>query len=348
MGNKLRSMLNHKDENYTLTVHFNNEEEREEFLNAIEYIDTYGKPQKVSYASFIDIKKNINNRQYPLEVHQDIEEIMLRPVSDVISIELDLDTFSDKIDFIRTVSKKFVRLESKDMSLLKINIDFVLEEYKMQLTYKYELLDDVTLQNLVYESKKFVALLDVLLKKGFQSDQLLKTRKQFKQSSDYYQRIMALLDVFSIEVDSKTAINESKPNFVIEEMYLLLVQKKIIKKNDKLNYISTADVEAPRVGQELFASYIDKCVFSFANQNRNFYIVKCVFGAKIKSIEESEDGKKIIYFEEKKDKPMFMSYSAYLTEEEAQYEIDQIIDKHEEYIHAEHFTDQLKKLLEVA
>ena len=30
MGNKLRSMLNHKDENYTLTVHFNNEEERKE------------------------------------------------------------------------------------------------------------------------------------------------------------------------------------------------------------------------------------------------------------------------------------------------------------------------------
>ena len=205
----------------------------------------------------------------------------------------------------------------------------------------------MTLQNLVYESKKFAALLDVLLKKGFQSEQLLKIRKQFKQSSDYYQRIRELLDVFSIEVDSKTAINESNPNFVIEEMYLLLVQKKIIKKNDKLNYISTADVETPQVGQELFASYIDKCVFSFANQNRNFYIVKCVFGARIKSIEEFEDGKKTIYFEEKKDKPMFMSYSAYLTEEEAQFEIEHIMDKHEEYIHAEHFTDQLKKLLEV-
>ena len=112
MGNKLRSMLNHKDENYTLTVHFNNEEEREEFLNAIEYIDTYGKPQKVSYASFIDIKKNINNRQYPLEVHQDIEEIMLRPVSDVISIELDLDTFSDKIDFILRTDFRIFRMLS--------------------------------------------------------------------------------------------------------------------------------------------------------------------------------------------------------------------------------------------
>lgn len=44
---------------------------------------------------------------------------------------------------------------------------------------------------------------------------------------------------------------------------------------------------------------------------------------------------------------MFMSYSAYLTEEEAQFEIKHIMDKHEEYIHAEHFTDQLKKLLEV-
>ena len=95
-------------------------------------------------------------------------------------------------------------------------------------------------------------------------------------------------------------------------------------------------------------SLFDNVIYvSFANQNRNFYTVKCVFGARIKSIEESEDGKKTIYFEEKKDKPMFMSYSAYLTEEEAQFEIEHIMDKHEEYIHAEHFTDQLKKLLEV-
>lgn len=347
MGNKLRNMLSHKDENYTLTVHFKNEEERKEFLEAIEYIDTYGEPRKVPFSPSIDITKNINESQYPIERHKTIEKVMLAPPYDLYSLKLNLDGHAEKIDFIRTVSKKFVRLESKDMSLFKINIEFALEEYKMRLTYKYELLDNVTLQNLVYESKKFAALLDVLLKKGFQSEQLLKIRKQFKQSSDYYQRIREVLDVFSIEVDSKTAINESNPNFVIEEMYLLLVQKKIIKKNDKLNYISTADVEAPQVGQELFASYIDKCVFSFANQNRNFYIVKCVFGARIKSIEESEDGKKTIYFEEKKDKPMFMSYSAYLTEEEAQFEIKHIMDKHEEYIHAEHFTDQLKKLLEV-
>lgn len=347
MGNKLRSMLNHKDENYTLTVHFKNEKEKNEFLDVIEYIDTYGEPRKVSFSPSIDITKNINESQYLLEKNKTIEKVMLTPVCDMISLKLDLDGHADKIDFIRIVSKKFVRLKSKNMSLFKINIEFALEEYKMRLTYKYELLDDVTLQNLVYESKKFVALLEVLLKKGFQSEQLLEIRKLFKQSSNYYQRIKELLNVFSIETDSKTAINESNLNFVIEEMYLLLVQKKIVKKNDKLNYISTADVESPQVGQELFASYIDKCVFSFANQNRNFYIVKCVFGARIKSIEESEAGKKLIYFEEKKDKPMFMSYSAYLTEEEAQFEIEHIIDKHEEYIHAEHFTDQLKKLLEV-
>lgn len=78
--------------------------------------------------------------------------------------------------------------------------------------------------------------------------------------------------------------------------------------------------------------------------NRKLHAANLLINAVLKNVEEMENGNLKIKYGDTEDKPMYISYKAFMTEEEAKKELENVIDHKEEYEKAKtaaaHWSDK--------
>ena len=161
---------------------------------------------------------------------------------------------------------------------------------------------------------------------------------------NYYSMSKELARALNIELTPTELIEEDNSGYLLEKFYLLLVKKRIIRVDEKFDNIIVDDTQDFRVGQELFATCIQEGDLEMFGTSRSIYVVNCFFGARIKDI-NSNNGQKIVFFEDSEKRPRYISRTAFLSREEAKNEIECINERRErmeEYLNAEHWVEQVK------
>lgn len=125
----------------------------------------------------------------------------------------------------------------------------------------------------------------------------------------------------------------------IDELYLLFFEKKVMRLNAKLNSTDLATVDMkfydtlPEIDSNIALVFTSTVDFSFLKQKVRLYSANFVVNALVKEIQKDSKVTKILYGDTD-SKPMYISYSAYKTKEEAEQETDSILNHKDEYINA--------------
>ena len=346
MGNRLKEMLDKKNNGLALTFTFNSLEDRTNFLSAVNKTGETGMPQEVPAPQSIETRITIGSYQYPYKNENDIVKMIVYPATSIFEIPVIVDGAEFKYLFRRVKTNEVISINSINTSVIDVTMELRLNDKVVNFTYKSHPKTAETIDILIQEYKCFLALLDYMFQESGPTDKLEDIRKYYSQSIKEYTRAKQLSEVLAIDLTPKMVIDEKDKERLIEKVYLLLVKNSIIRQNDKLNHIEMVNIENLEIGQELFATYRQKVDLEIFGEHREFYTVNCIFGAEICKVEPNDDGTNVVYFKESEKNPMFRSYSAFIDETAAQKEMDNIMDRRELYEHAVSWMDQLRALLQ--
>ena len=162
-------------------------------------------------------------------------------------------------------------------------------------------------------------------------------------------------------IESKLAISIS-PNLLnglpdeehhdIDELYLLLCEKKVVRSNAKLTYtdISPAVMNSTEmsfsIGHKIALTFTYGIEFNFLNQTVTLYTANLLVNALVKDIQKGDDGTAKILYGDTDSKPMYISFSAFETIEEAEQELNAIPQHSDIYVNAKTSNTYINKYYE--
>jgi hypothetical protein len=135
----------------------------------------------------------------------------------------------------------------------------------------------------------------------------------------------------------------------IEELYLLLVEKKILRLNAKLTIndntgITINDsIDEPIIGKTIDLIFTGMYEYELGGQTFSLYSAGLLTNAIVTDIEERDDGKIRIIYDDNDSNPMFIANSAFVTEEEAKKEVKNIMNHVKDYKSAKLLEDYLQE-----
>lgn len=347
MGNKLKRMLESKDDGISFTLNFKNIEDKKDFINIINNIEEMGSPQKAPTPQSMEMKKTKGDYQYPYEKIENIQDIRIYPPQGVVAFPIMVDGFRERYIFVRLETNDIVTLKTANPEVIDVKMVLNSKDNTVNFTYTSHPGNASSIDKLIGEYKRFLALIEFVFQNNAMDEKLEDTKKYFKYSLRAYIRIKELCEVLQIESTPKMIIDEDDKDFFIEKLYLLLIKKTIIRQNDKLNNIEMVDIDNIEIGKKLFATYCQSAELEIFENHKEIYIVSCIFGAEISDVEIKENGKNIVFFKESEKDPMYRAYSAFLDQESAEKEMNNIMQKREQYENAISWMDQLRELLDL-
>ncbi len=343
MGNRLKRMLE-EDNSVNLSVKFKSSYDRDVFAKAVEEIGETGVSKDVPIPLSIEISEKNGEYIYPVGKGENFVDFRVFPGEEIIDIPILIEGKEETYLFKRSVSNDKIYLRSVKSDVVNVEIDITKDDNKMNFTYTVSPINAKTVDELIYEYKRFLVLLGTMFKDKYLDDKIEDVKRGFSYMINYYSMSKELASVLNIELTPTKLIKEDNSGYLLEKFYLLLVKKRIIRVDDKFNNITVEDTQDFKVGQELFATYIQEGNLEIFGTSRNIFAVNCFFGAKIKDINDN-DGEKIVLFEDSEKRPRYISCTAFLSREEAQNEINCINERKErmeEYLNAEHWVEQVK------
>lgn len=126
----------------------------------------------------------------------------------------------------------------------------------------------------------------------------------------------------------------------IDELYLLLCEKKVVRLDAKLTSTDSTSVAMNRtetplsIGSKIALTFLSSIELNFLKQTVTLHTANLLVNALVKDIQESDDGTVKILYGDTDSKPMYISFSAFETSEEAKQESDTILQHDEIYVNA--------------
>lgn len=160
-------------------------------------------------------------------------------------------------------------------------------------------------------------------------------REHYKESS-YIQGFINKINIKEAE----------EKEFLIEKLYLLLIENGKIRSNQKIKSINDVEIDKAVIGEPIFVVYVNEQNIDLFGNVITFYMVSSIFNAIAEDIKKDENGKKKLLFSDTDSNPMYRVYSGFLNKKEAEKEEKRVINKIEEYKEAKTLEEYLEQLRE--
>ena len=341
MANKLKDLFEgEKSEKFYGTIRFEDPESCEEFKKVLDKALSDGKVKKVEGVKSIEVGLTDGSNYYPIESSETIKDLLVGPSVEYINFPLQMEGKKETIQFIKTQRQGYFEIRTRNKAVIDILVKIYVEQQKIKFTYKTHIENAADLNSLILEYKKALAFVNELFNKQENISEREEMISSFERSIRYFNRLKELEIVLNMPISPSAITREQDEDYLIEKLYFLLVKGEKIRSNDRLNFIDRVEISNMKEGEEIFGAYMSTidCIL-FENKFR-IYTVNCIFNAIISKIEENDNGRKV-YFKDKDFKPMYHSYSGFLSKEKAESELKEILSKKKEYETAKGFTDYL-------
>lgn len=343
MPNKLSEIFSDDMFNINGKMRFKDEEAYKNFLSALEVVQKEGRVVPIEGVTSIVTEIQTQGQKYPLQEHTNISELVVGPSVEEVNIDVDVAGEKKILKFRRYAISEGVVLETAEESIIYFKFVFRKDgSSRHNLTYKvqFELANSV--QEIINASDLALSLMNRLYSdndlkaSGDEGLLLMETKKRFKFFSNYFGRVAAVELALGLNFEPKYLKDISYENQNdIEELFILLCKKEVVRINEKVksSKITLASPEKDSdliVGLEVKLRFIGTIEYQLFGHSITLYSANLLKNAVVKEIRESEEGIQVFYGDTDA-KPMYISYSAYLTEEEAQEESNIILEHEEEY-----------------
>ena len=347
MPNKLKEIFSDDMFNMSGTLHFRDGEAYKNFLSALEIVYAEGRVVPVEGVTSVSTTVGHLGTKFPLEEQTNITQFLVGPAIKPVPITLDVDGKEKTITLLRSRTKDKVSLRSEPDSIVAFNITFLLGENKHTLNYKTQFEKAKS----IGEVADSFGIAAALLAHFYNREETTSSESANISISDikeYFRRYTSFFRHLSA-IESKLAISIS-PDLLkalsleeqqdIDELYLLLCEKKVVRLSAKLTSISSTTVSMNNaeaslsIGDKIALTFVGSIEFNFLNQSVTLHTANLLINALVKDIQECDDGTVKIMYGDTDSKPMYISFSAFETSEEAKQESDTILQHEEIYVNA--------------
>ncbi|MBQ9927332.1 MAG: hypothetical protein IJO65_05100 [Lachnospiraceae bacterium] len=346
MGNKLKDLFTEEPDELTGIIHFANRDSYQKFVDKMDEVYVDGKPARVDGIKSIQFNMNDGDNQYQIEEQKHIKQVIVYPYQEEINIPIEFRGKQEQFVFHRKILQDKIELVTPVGAIVEVLIVLDTKKENVRLTYTTYDERAKDIQELIYAYERMFALIDSLYAKDFNNDEKNRMQLYFKESISYFQRLEELSMSLGICIEPALIKSEKDSQGMIERLYLLCVKKRKIRSNDRLNSISEVSVMECEVGQEILTTHIYKEDYDLFNKKVTIYTVSCMFNAIVSKIEKDKEGTMKIYFTDSDIKPMYRSYSAHMTLQEAEKEREGLFDCIDQYRDAKKFLEQFEEILE--
>ncbi len=346
MANKLREIFSEKEEKYIGTMQFKTHEGYLKFTDALQKFYEDGKSFEVKDVDSISLNGKDGDSQYPLE-HQKVDKVFIYPTEEEVEFFVETEYGERKVILLMSRTVNSTLFHSTKNAIVELKIIFNSKTKDIKLSYNTHVQKAKSVGEII---EQYVIML-AFIKKYFTGketdDEIKNIISFFEDCIVYLKRIRQVEEVVGIKFSPIKIIEKEDKEFVLESLYILLVQRKKIRNNDKLNNITQVtidDISGLEEGKKLVATYMERYTCELFGKEISIYTISCIFNAIISRIEKNEENDMNIYFKDTDSKPMYRSYSGFLDEKKAKEELNIALNKFEEYAEALKFEEHLNKL----
>lgn len=349
MGNKLKEMFS--DDIYAINgqLKFEDNAALKEFVKALKIVEEEGRAVPVEGVKSISTKISSNSANYPVSEHKNISNVTLYPAVDTVEYKIQVENEERKILFYRSERKNEIVLETGKQEVVYFQMIYTKESKGLKINYKVQFNHANTIEEVLYSFSSAVALVSTLFvpdapnsdeedKRVFQA-----LFEYFKNSEAFFRRLRMVESELDLTIVPHRLDNMSLEEAqCVDEIYLLLCKKKVIRLNAKITPHEASVVMHPdrpkdlEVGDRIGITFFEQMEYSFLGEKISLHTANLISDAIIKEIkkEEKEDSITVIYGDTD-SRPMYISFTAFKTFEEAKYEREHIMkDREKEYVNA--------------
>ena len=162
----------------------------------------------------------------------------------------------------------------------------------------------------------------------------------FAKSIERYKKLEYIEKEFEVTFVPKDLTQNEDSWMDLEELYLALKEKEIIRLNAKVNDTETAgmkinqQIDSIKVGDAIDITFISEIYYSLWNVKITLFSANLLGNAIIKEINEASDGEIKILYGSEDSRPIYISYMGFKTEAEAKEEMKEIMNHKEDYMNA--------------
>lgn len=358
MSNKLKDIFSNKMFDLGGNLYFQDSESHKKFLEALQIVENEGRAVEVKGVSSLTTKVRDGEMEYPFLEQKEITQLIIAPSTEDVPFTLNTEYGKNTVLFKRYQTKNEIILETDANEVVYFKITFIKNTSNITFTYRTQPHLAKTIKDIVENYNTAIALLDKLFiykDSQYLSDEyalIYNTRESFLGSESFFKRLHLVEQ--ELELSFQPALINDTENDVreIEELYLLLVEKKVIRLNAKLNATESTEVTMKsgahklEVGSKIDLTFLGEAEYTIYGQKINVLTANLLSNAIIKAVKEGEGGTIKVLYGDTDNRPMYISYTGFKTADEAKQEMKTIMEYKEKYVEALTLNEHIGKISE--
>ena len=346
MPNRIKDIFSEDMLNLDGELHFRDDEASKNFLAALEIVYAEGRVVPVDGVTSITTKARHQGVEFPFMEHTNISNFVVGPSKEIVNIPLIVDARKKVLTLYRSQLKDKTILRSVSDSIVSFELTFLPHEERLAINYKVWFEKAKAIEDIVESFSVAATFLETLPKRNNEKTTekqalLFNVIKYFHRCAAFFQRLHAIENELDISI-SPSLLDKLSPEEQqdIDELYLLLCKKQVIRLNAKLTPNDSTTIimnhsnNLCSIGSEIKITFLGSIEFNFLTHSVLLCTSNLLVNASIKDVQESSDGAVKILYGDTDSKPMYIAFSAYKTEEEAREELKRIPQHDEDYINA--------------
>jgi len=358
MSNKLKDIFSDNIPTFKANIKFENPESHSNFLKAIQIVQDEGRPVEVEGIASIHTEMDDDKTAYPFPEKKNISMFTVFPSVEEVPIILNTERGEKPLVFKRYQTTNEVVLETDPKDIIYFKLIFAKGTDRLTFTYRMQLRFAASIIDVIERYQIAIALLNSLSDGEGSSENnddyalFNETRRTFQEYKEHFTKMNLLEKELGTSFEPAKLADEGKTVSDVDELYVLLIEKKPIRLNAKLTSTESTGIIAevgavtPKLGAIIDIVFSGKSECTICGQKISVYTANLLSHAVIKAIEDVEGGGKKLFYDDTDSAPMYISYTGFKTIDEAQEEMKTIMEHKEKYVDALTVAEHLKAMRE--
>lgn len=343
MGNKLKDIFSDVPIDMGGNIRFETEDAYKKFLEALEIVWEEGKAVKLDGVSSISTKIKSGKYEYPFCEHDKLKEVVIAPSLEMIEISLTTELGEKKLKLRRYHTAKEIVLETAEKAIVYMKMK--VKKGSAHNTFSYRAQTELarTIDEIIESYIVVLAFINLLFvddanASAEELELIRNTKKYFAKAIEYYKRVQQVESDFAVQFNPAMQNEDKNDEQELEELYGLIYENMAFRYNAKLTANDGIEIgeklKEIQVGSKVELTFSNKAEFQLYGQTIILYTAGILMNAVVKSVEETADGKVKILYHDTESEPMYISYTAYKSEDERECEFKTIMQHRDKYVSA--------------
>lgn len=341
MANKLRDIFSEKETLMTGTVGFIDKEAEARFADALKEVFQTGKTVPVDGVESVSMTIDSGAQQFPFkQVKGNISHFVVGPSFEKKDYPLEIDGENALLPlwFYRTEEGMIIRTATEEIIYLQLMVNFVENRTNVEITPHYEKARNII--EIINSLKK----IECFLEKFFITDSVntspeyTSIMKHIKQTRFIYEMAQYAEETCGLRFKIPNIdLDENSSVLDLYELNLVLKRRIPVRMSAKLTATESTSIELrntyeEEIGHEILLTFHGEMEYNVWGEKIKLHSSNLLCNSVIKDIIMLDNGHTKVLYGDTEDKPMYVSYRAFKTEDEAKQELEHLIDHKEEYI----------------